>query len=398
MFIALLGRQPELSIAELSAVFGEAQVTQASRQAALIDTPACDIDQLGGTLKIGRVVATLPLGRDDKTSLLHASRFITDHYTNAWRQREGKMTLGISVYGLKTSSRNVQKIGLLLKNRLKKTGVSLRLVPNDQPTLSTATSHHNKLGRAVNKIELLIVRTPRHLYIAESCGTQNITAYTRRDRQRPRRDAFVGMLPPKLAQMMLNLALGPQGNLPAPATILDPFCGTGTVLQEALLKGYTVIGSDLSQKMVDYTQENLAWLQATHHTTGNILTVTQGDAMSHQWTSPHPIDAVVCETYLGQPFSAPPAPAKLAEVVGNCNHIITHFLTNLHPQLPAHARLCIAVPAWQGVDDTFTHLPLVKQLSRLGYESLNHQPLLYHRDGQVVARQLLILRPIRAAS
>ena len=393
MFIALLGRQPELSVAELSALFGDDHVTQVSRQCAIIDTTTCDIDQLGGTLKIGRVITTLPTQARDSSSLLAASHFITHHYPERWQQHEGKLTLGISTYGLAVSPREVQKIGLLLKKSLQRAGVSLRLIPNDQPALSTATSHHNKLGRAAHKIELLIIRTPRQLYIAEGCGTQNITAYTRRDRQRPRRDAFVGMLPPKLAQIMLNLALGPLEQQPAPITILDPFCGTGTVLQEALLRGCHVLGSDLNQKMVDYTQENLTWLQATHPTTGTILGVTQGDAMHHQWTPPRSIDAVVCETYLGQPFSAPPRPPKLAEVVGNCNHIISRFLINLRPQLPSHARLCIAVPAWRNNDGRLTHLPLVSTLAELGYRQLTHRDLIYHRDGQVVARQLLVLSP-----
>jgi hypothetical protein len=37
---------------------------------------------------------------------------------------------------------------------------------------------------------------------------QDIDAYAERDFERPMRDAFVGMLPPKLAQIMLNLAVG----------------------------------------------------------------------------------------------------------------------------------------------------------------------------------------------
>jgi tRNA G10 N-methylase Trm11 len=109
--------------------------------------------------------------------------------------------------------------------------------------------------------------------VAISEGAQNITAYAKRDQNRPKRDAFVGMLPPKLAQTMINLAVGPNqpqiwlqnrdfakidGKTPK---LLDPFCGTGTVLQEAILKGFTAYGSDLNPKMVDYTKENIKWLE-----------------------------------------------------------------------------------------------------------------------------------------
>ena len=382
MYIALLGRQPEISLAELAAVFGADCVNRISQQFAKVQTSQFDITTLGGTIKCAKVITELPASRTDKASLLAASRFITQHYQAKWAHSPHKITLGLSAYNLAVGARDVQKTGLILKSSLKKSGTSLRLIPNDQPALSTATTHNNKLGGSPHKVELLLVKTTgRRLIIAESRGVQNITAYTRRDRHRPKRDAFVGMLPPKLAQIMLNLALGagsltrqrPHDNsvtssdsslsdksmvlrtaLPdafdleevagirAAVTILDPFCGTGTVLQEALLAGYDVVGTDLSQKMVDYTTENLSWLQSTFTAPGNIIDIHQADATTHRWPNSESLAAIVCETYLGQPFSAPPTPQKLAAVVGNCNHIITSFLTNIHPQLAPNTPLCIA--------------------------------------------------------
>jgi len=443
MYITLLGRQPEISLAELAAVFGADCVNRISQQFAKVQTAQFDITTLGGTIKYAKVIAELPASRTDKTSLLAASRFITQHYHAKWAHSPHKITLGLSAYNLNMSARDVQKTGLILKSSLKKSGTSLRLIPNDQPALSTATAHNNKLGGSPYKVELLLIKTTdRRLIIAESHGVQNITAYTRRDRHRPRRDTFVGMLPPKLAQIMLNLALGAgplahqkscTGRIPAVSSksnasgnavrraidlserlesdlatevdrrrplILDPFCGTGTVLQEALLAGYDVIGTDLSQKMVDCTTENLSWLQSTFttpgHPIGRVIDIHQADATTHRWPDSQHLTAVVCETYLGQPFSAPPAPQKLAEVVGNCNHIITGFLTNIRPQLAPNTPLCIAVPAWYDASGRATHLPLIKNLQKLGYHQLNHIPLIYRRPDQVVARELLILRTSRA--
>ena len=436
MYITLLGRQPEISLAELAAVFGADCVNRISQQFAEVQTSQFDITTLGGTIKCAEIITELPASRTDKASLLAASRFITQHYQAKWAHSPHKITLGLSAYNLAVGARDVQKTGLILKSSLKKSGTSLRLIPNDQPALSTATAHNNKLGGSPHKVELLLIKTTdRRLIIAESRGVQNITAYTRRDRHRPKRDAFVGMLPPKLAQIMLNLALGagsltrqrPHDNsvtssdsslsdksmvlrtaLPdafdleevagirAAVTILDPFCGTGTVLQEALLAGYDVVGTDLSQKMVDYTTENLSWLQSTFTAPGNIIDIHQADATTHRWPNSESLAAIVCETYLGQPFSAPPTPQKLAAVVGNCNHIITSFLTNIHPQLAPNTPLCIAVPAWYDASGRATHLPLIKHLQKLGYHQLNHIPLIYRRPDQTVARELLILRTSRA--
>lgn len=390
MYIALLGRQPELSIAELERVFTD--VHWFSDQTALIKTDQdIDIQQLGGSQKIGRVIKTLPAKDWRGTSLA-----IVHHYQKTWAHQSSKLTLGLSAYGFTASPNDIQKTGLILKAKLKSSGVSVRLVPNQEAALSTATAHHNKLGLSDNKVELLVIRGPRQVIIAESIGTQNITALAARDQGRPRRDAFVGMLPPKLALMMINLA-GPlqprDSNDVSPARILDPFCGTGVVLQEAMLRNYAAYGTDLSEKMIRYSRDNLQWLQEHAHLTSN-WQVDEGDAMTTTWQSP--ITAVVTEAYLGQPFSAPPSLTKLKEVRDNCNHIIGSFLKNIHAQLPPSTPLVVAVPAWRDANGEFTHLPLVNNLSRYGFSrvplaTVASDQLLYFRPDQIVARELLLL-------
>lgn len=382
MYIAILGRQPALGIAELERLYQD--VTWFSDQTAIINTPTFDLERLGGTQKAGRIVAELPNG-----DWRRASMKLVQAYSQAWAGLEGKITLGLSAYGFDVSARDVQKTGIILKGKLKQSNVSLRLIPNTDAELNTATSHHNKLGLSDNKVELLIVRSKTgKIMIAESIGAQNITAYTKRDQQRPKRDAFVGMLPPKLAQIIVNLAKPPLGG-----RVLDPFCGTGVVLQEAALMGFPVYGTDLADKMVDYSKANLEWLGAGRRDELNV-TVHQGDAMDTIWQPP--VDAVACESYLGQPFSAPPSPAKLADVRKNCNYIISSFLKNIGSQITPGTPLCVAIPAWRSTDGSFTHLPLVNELASLGYTSyefknVRNSELLYYREEQVVARELLVL-------
>ena len=382
MHIAILGRQPSLGMAELEQLYGSTAVRWFSDSTAIIDSPAFDFERLGGTQKAGRVVSEL---RGDWRQV---SMKLVSAYTQAWADHEGKITLGISAYGFNTTPRDVQKTGIILKGKLKERGVSLRLIPNADTALSSATSHHNKLGLSDNHVELIIVRGANGAaIIAESVGAQNITALAARDQGRPKRDAFVGMLPPKLARMMVNLAPVKAGR------ILDPFCGTGVLLQEAALLGYDVYGTDLVPKMVQFTKANLDWLIDTHHVTPGV-TLDVGDAMTYHWHTP--VDAVACEAYLGQPFSAPPSQGKLTEVRGNCNHIISEFLRNIAPQLAPGTPLCVAVPAWRDSAGRFTHLPLVDSVGSLGYNrtTLRHvrnDQLLYYREDQVVARELLLL-------
>lgn len=416
-YIAILGRLPSLSLAELERMYGASALTPLSATACLIRDTAPNVQQLGGITKTGRVAL-----RIRSNSWNEVSKEIVRAYVDTWRNNDGKQTLGISVYDWNISPRDIQKMGLAIKSSLKRHGVNVRLIPNAESILNTATSHHNKLGLSPTKSELIIIKSKHTVVVAESTGAQNITALARRDQGRPKRDAFVGMLPPKLALTMVNLsgvqrissakppaasfsetsaAQNTSDSAPratrggaAPAyTILDPFCGTGVILQEAALRGFNVYGTDLSEKMIDYSKINLDWLAETHNTSPNVL-LQQQDAITANWQSP--IDAVATETYLGQPFSAPPAPDKLIKVRRITNDIISGFLTNLAPQIASGTPLCVAVPAWRDTSGQFSHLPLIENIGALGYlrVSLVHateQDLIYYRDDQVVARQLLIL-------
>lgn len=384
MYIAILGRQPYLGAAELERLYDN--VRWFSDQSVVIKTTSIDFSRLGGSQKVGKIITEISGG-----DWLSTSRKIVQAYSQAWRDGDAKITLGISAYGFDVSPREVQKTGIILKKKLRESGVSLRLVPSDQTALSTATSHHNKLGLSDNKVELLVVRNKSgKVVVAESLGAQNITAYAKRDQGRPKRDAFVGMLPPKLAQIMINLA---SPTAKSNGRLLDPFCGTGVLLQEAALMGYDIYGSDLAPKMIDFSEQNLAWLaKISKNDFKHIL--EQGDAMNHHWQNP--VNAVACETYLGQPFSAPPSPAKLREVRGNCNFIIGNFLKNIASQIRHGTPLCIGVPAWRDKNGNFTHLPLVAEVEKYGFKRVEFKTaepknLLYFRENQVVARELLVL-------
>lgn len=403
MKIAILGRQPTIGIGELESIYGDQNLQVLWPHACLIDTEKMNVSHFGSILKTGEVV--LEIGSIDWRKI---SEKIFNLFVSDFSDSKNKITLGISVYNSKIEPSEIQKTASIIKQKLKQTEVSVRVIPSKTAALSTAVSHNNKLGLSDNKIEIIVIIKNNKAIVAISEGAQNITAYAKRDQNRPKRDAFVGMLPPKLAQTMINLAVGPNqpqiwlqnrdfakidGKTPK---LLDPFCGTGTVLQEAILKGFTAYGSDLNPKMVDYTKENIKWLEKSFRPHGKFGSVETADATTNTWDYANNLSSVVCETYLGQPFSAPPSPQKLAEVRENCNKIISNFLKNLASQIPEGTQICIAIPAWRQKNGEFSHLPLVDFTQKLGYNRkefmrVNPQDLIYYREDQVVARELLVL-------
>ena len=114
---------------------------------------------------------------------------------------------------------------------------------------------------------------------------------------------------------------------------------------------------------------------------------------SETWQQP--IDVVVCEGYLGQPMSQAPPREKLEQIVHDCDVIMSSFLQNIAPQLAAGTPLCVAAPAWFAYDEV-RHLPCIEKLEEFGFErrtfkTATASDLIYHRDDQIVGRELLVL-------
>ena len=373
-FLLVLGREPKISLAELEAIFSSSKVKHIAPQLALVTAHSIPLNRLGGTIKAAQIL-------DEP---------IQDFLS---KLPDGKITLGISDYSEHANPRRTWELALKYKNMLKRHGRNVRLVPNGKsPILTSAASHHNQLGEKTNHIE--IVKFSK--YTGISIGTQNITAYAKRDQARPARDAFVGMLPPKLAQILINLATAGAES----GTVLDPFCGTGVILQESVLMGYSAYGTDLSEKMIDYSQKNLDWITGRtprlQKSSAPKLYLEAGDATNHQWKAAKP-DYIASEIYLGHPLSAPPAEIKLKQLQQDAKMLLVGFLKNIGSQISAGTQLALATPSWKRPDGSYSGVNILDEIDKLGYNAIKYRyasydDLLYYREDQIVARQIIVLR------
>ena len=388
MLIAILGRQPQLSLAELESYFGSDLVTQFNEGVALINTSSANIDHFGGVLKFAKVKDQFDLKSLQK-NLKDLEKSCLVHLPSD----QGKITLGISWYGDRIPLKLLHNLAMKIRFGLKKRGASVRLLPISQLNISTATAHHNQLGKNPKKIEVIVVNNHKQVIVGYSIGSQNISAYRDRDQKRPKRDSKVGMLPPKLAQIIVNLSRPETASAARNGTLLDPFCGTGVILQEAHLLGFDIIGSDIEPRMIEYSRQNLNWLS-------DKLTKTEllvGDATNTKWPK---FDCVASEAYLGRPFGTPPTRTQIIAEKQLVQPIISGFLKNLRQQISPTGQVCLAIPAWLETHERYADIDLVRpeRLSQLGYKIkhfslVSHQDLLYYRPGQSVARRLLVLQP-----
>jgi len=290
-----------------------------------------------------------------------------------------KFSLGISTLNVKSDY--AKKIGFEVKKLFKEKNVRVKFILPQGKTsrLNAAQVIFNKLTSPPNR-ELAVIKNGDDYLLAKTLQVQDIQAYEKRDTGRPVRDARVGMLPPKLAQIMLNLVPEFAGS---PPVILDPFCGVGTVLQEGYLMGYEMIGADVSERMVEASRENVAWLKSHQQDSSRFKPLEESAGVScylfqHDVREAFPkdlagkVDAVVTEPDLGEPISTPLPRAGLEARMRKSAKLYGEFFTNVRPVLKDDGWVVFALPAFRqglSVNSGFNLFPasFLDEVEKLGY-------------------------------
>ena len=297
-----------------------------------------------------------------------------------------------------------KELGIVLQ-RLKKHlvahGRSARVVVAKEPTLPSSALVQGKVLQ--QGFEVLLLVTPTGLVWGRTVATQDISSYGDRDFGRPARDSVSGMLPPKVAQVMVNLTQ------PKPSDrLLDPFCGSGTILQEALLLGISKVhGSDISPKAVDDTTENLAWLAKHYRVEPEMEDVVQRDAKDlPRVLGPEAVDVIVTEPYLGPPQRGIPRGRIILPLVSALSRQYEGWLRALGQVVRVGGRVAMVFPFFR-VEQHGYFLQLQHAIGDAGFTViappawLTAQPwfrstprgsILYSRPDQVVGREIILLK------
>ncbi len=362
----ILGAHPKLSAAEIKAVLPQASVVSQTDAFLILETvsfkPQAMQNRLGGTIKIAEVLE----GGITKETIISELKKV---------EVSGKLKFGVSYYHCQPDT-----LGMEVKGELKKLGLSIRLVTGRDKALSSVIVTKNKVH------EFLVLENK---YLARTSAVQDFEKYSTRDYGRPERDMKSGSLPPKLAKMMINLS-----GADISQTLLDPFCGSGTVLQEALLFGFTsVIGTDKSQKAVDDTNKNLEWLLANDKSrVATTYKVFQSDVstLSAQLGSAS-VDVIVTEPYLGPPLRELPDRKTLAATVDELTVLYQTAFTEFSRVLRPGGTVVFIFPSFK-VGSAVLAPQLDEAIKKLRFTQVNDQQLLYGRTGQRVFRDIKIFR------
>lgn len=369
-YVFILGHNPKLSVAEVKAVFPAGQVVEQTSSFLILDTAEFDgdqiMDQLGGTIKIGQVLA-------DKIDKKLIVKDLQQHHAGS------KLNFGFSYYEAKKDN-----LGMDVKTALKKVGLNSRLVISKEKNLSSVVITKNKV------VEYLVLsasdRPSRdgRKYLARTIAVQGFEGYSKRDFGRPARDMKSGSMPPKLAKIMINLA-----QVDKAAKIHDAFCGSGTMLQEALLMGYTNIsGSDKSSKAIEDTKKNLVWLADTLKINTSGVKVFLHDVINLS-DKLSEIDAIVSEPLLGPPLRGHESPQEIKRIVRDLEELYLAAFEQFIKILNPGGKVVMIFPSFM-VDKNIYRLNIEEQIKNLGFTQEDDGKLIYFREGQKVYRNIKI--------
>ncbi len=367
IYLFELGRNNELSRAEIEQVFLSQKISytvlaQEKQNLFLETTKNIDTTKimniLGGTIKISEQVAD-----NTRTETLC-------EYVNT--TQEGKIQFSIS-------GNNAKETALSAKKLLKAEGRSVRYIESK----NTATILHNNLVEKQGDLTL----SKHGLFVTRAI--QAIEDWGERDFGRPGRDNRSGMLPPKLARILINLT-----GATSDQTILDPFCGSGTVINEAMTLGFkNIFGSDLSEKAIDDTKKNIDWMKEqnpeAHFSTPKVFVCDATQLQTH--IQKNSVDAIAAEPYMGKPLNGNEDKHTLTKQADELRALYLASFKTFQQILRPGGNIVFIIPQFLQ-NKSWIRIDILAQIQNLGFSlerlTPNQPSILYHRPEQFVGREI----------
>ncbi|MDB4978773.1 MAG: hypothetical protein JWM56_959 [Candidatus Peribacteria bacterium] len=414
-YVAFIGHQPAISIAELASTVPGFHVTHILGKQAVLFDAAEPLDPkaltlLGGTISIAE---QLPYSGNG-----HAG--IKEVVYQQLKAVKGKAVFSLRTIGLPPNI--IRELYRTSKDVLKKHDISSRYIGNEREPAVSVLLHDSGVLDPKHGAEIVVIKAKDLFWVGRTIAAQDVNAYAKRDMKKPVRDTTVGLLPPKLAQILLNFgewlveqqkeAAGiKKTKTKKPLIVLDPFCGTGVLPMESLLRGWTVLASDNSQKAVNGSTLNIEWLRKEEK-------ILKKDVSSTVWKqdATKPFDfvggkpfklkelpqVVVTETSLGPNLKERPMIKDIQQMKADNEKLQMAFLENIARSLPG-VPIVATWPVWYAMKKQIYVEKVLNNLEKIGYEAVlppgvePHDPerktLLYRRPDQFVGREIVLLMP-----
>ncbi len=398
-YLFVLGRTPELGLVELRHFFPDAIPVSEGVVRIANDQEISAVEliaKLGGTVKIAKELGLV--SALSAQSLVHLLGLSTSD-----------VHFGVSVYGATLPGSLLREMKELLEQK----GIHARYASSRHgETLSSVTVDKQHL------VELVVVKTQEGYLVGLTQAVQPYEEWGKRDYGRPYADAKSGMLPPKVARMLVNIAhptgfgvipgltrdpsssetldSGSEAGMTKGMTLLDPFCGMGTVLSEAYLAGWRVIGADISKEAVRKAQANLQWIVKEKPVgAGEVGNIFVGDAVHvSSVLPPNSIHAVVTEPFMGTTDVANKPhidPQEVKNTIKGLEKLYIGCLRDWSNVLVPGGVIIIALPEYAASGRVYFVKKVIDMCENLGY-TIEQGPIAYSRPQATVRRKFYLFR------
>lgn len=288
------------------------------------------MDSLGGTLKIAEVIESGDLAKlNDSLENLDLGAL--------FKGMEGKFIFGVSSYAQKDSFEYYNYIGKSVKKRLKTSGIKANFMgfSRKKPQLSNVEVIKKGLDRTA---EIIFCQTGNRFYLGVTRFLHNPFEFQKRDVGRPAQRTIFS-IPPRLANILINLSWAKKGDI-----LLDPFCGIGTILQEAALRGIKIFGIDSDSECIKFSKENIDWLSKEYKFQPD-MNFIQGDAKSLSKTlGEETVDAIATEPFLGEPIRKRPTEEGAKIMLSEIRYLYDAVLSEMFKVLRHGKRISMISP------------------------------------------------------
>ena len=422
----VLGRVYTLSLAELFFYFQNQgwslKIVDVSLEVIVIETEQ-ELDfrkiqkELGGVVKILKVVDEVTKKDTDYINFALQNYFKPSKLKKDFLGTgKGKIQFGVSVYLLDpeiNAFSEPKRLGMFIKRAMQDSGFSIRLVLpqfNSLTLASVVVTHNHLIEKGA---EICVLASPTKVYVAKTLVVQDFEDYGRRDYQRPVRDEKQGMIPPKVAQIMINLC----GSKPG-STLLDPMCGIGTIVQEGVLAGYKFLGTDINSVAISGSEKNLEWFRNRYKISKGKFHLEVSDAKEVSKIVQNlkkigafsTVDGIVTEGYLGPMYSEFPSPAEIKKNFKDLMELYTAAFQDYSKFLSKGSKVVMCLPAYKkGIE--YVQMPDLDFATKNGYNLIDLIPsnlasslpflkltdrgtAIYDRKDQIVAREVIIFEKI----
>jgi tRNA G10 N-methylase Trm11 len=382
--VFISGKNWMLSLAELTAYFqahnNKFEIQYFSREFFAVNLErslgTSEMADLGGTIKIGNPKTTLPtelvkeafLKKNKQAQKQIAETIVASGI--AAGMKPDKVLFGVSLYFTDNafspmSGRMQRFVGSAIKDVLKAQGKKADFMGFSSERKLAQLSHVEVLKKNLveNQAEVLFCIGKTDTWVATTVAVHNPFEFQKRDIQKPNQRVIFAM-PPRLARMMVNLSACTEGK-----TLLDPFCGVGTILQEALLEKAAVVGLDKNAWCVKAAEENLEWLEQEYELENADFRVIQGDVEEiAARVGVDSVDCIVSEPDLGPALREVPTGPYAQKIIEKLEPMFSGYIEEAYRTLKPGGRLVLVTPYIKTRSNEAVTMPINQEAERVGFK------------------------------